>query len=129
MKRKEPKKILKEFSWVYIFFVIIAIIFAILIAVIPSIPEAVKPYISDGVNPLMYLEVTLIVSALIDLWYYWLLRRFIDGKSNGNLYLLLLIIGVIGNLVSVFITKDKISDLNLVINVVGLYFLLKARKQ
>lgn len=128
MKKKEPKKVLNEFSWIYMFFVVVGIILAILIPLIPAIPEAFKPYITDGTDPVLYLEVSVIVSALIDLWYFWLLRRYTSGKSNGTLLMILLIIGVVGNVISIFITNAAAS-IKFVIDAVVLYFLYTSKKQ
>lgn len=126
MKKKDPKQVLKGFSWIYIFFVVVAAIFAVLVVLVPSIPEVTKTFIKDDINPIVYLEVIFIVNALKDFWYFWLLRRFVNGKSNGNLYMVLLIIGVIGNSISLFL-DPKASTINLVIDAVALYFLIKAK--
>ncbi|MBR1679367.1 MAG: hypothetical protein IJ704_01855 [Bacilli bacterium] len=128
MKKKEPKKILSEFSWIYMFFVVIGIILAILIPLIPAIPDAVKPLITDGTDPILYLEVSVIVTALMDLWYFWLLRRYTSGKSNGTLLMVLLAIGVVGNLISIFMTNGTATFM-FVIDAVVLYYLYSSKKQ
>lgn len=127
MKKKEPRQVLNEFSLVYMFFVVVGIILAILVLLVPAIPDAFKEVLDDKDNVVLVLETTLITRALIDFWYYWLIRRYTSGKSNGNLIMWLLIIGVVGNLISMLFTKGAAS-LNLVIDAVVLYFLLKAKK-
>ena len=127
MRKKEPKEILNGFSWVYMFFVIIGIIFAIIVPLIPAIPEAFKQAMNDGSDPIVFLETNIIVRVLIDLLYFYLLRQYTSGKSKGTLLIVLLVIGLIGNLVSMFTTKGT-STLNLIISAVVLYYALKARK-
>ena len=128
VKKKEPKKILSEFSWIYMFFVVVGVILAILIPLIPAIPDAVKPLITDGTDPILYLEVSVIITVLMDLWYFWLLRRYTSGKSNGTLLMVLLAIGVVGNLISIFMTNGTATFM-FVIDAVVLYYLYSSKKQ
>ena len=128
MIKKNPNQILNGFSWVYMFFVAVGVLFAILVPLIPAIPEAFKEAgLNNGNDVVLVLETTLIVRALIDLWYFCLLRRYTSGKSNGNLIMILLIIGVVGNIISIFMTKGAAS-LNLIIDAVVLYYLLVSKK-
>ncbi len=127
MRKKEPKEVLNGFSWVYMFFAIVGIICAIIVPLIPAIPEAFKQAMNDGSDPIVFLETNIIVRVLIDLLYFYLLRQYTSGKSKGTLLIVLLVIGLVGNLVSMFTTKGT-STLNLIINAVVLYYALKARK-
>jgi MFS family permease len=127
MRKKEPKEVLNGFSWVYMFFAIVGIICAIIVPLIPAIPEAFKQAMNDGRDPIVFLETNIIVRVLIDLLYFYLLRQYTSGKSKGTLLIVLLVIGLVGNLVSMFTTKGT-STLNLIINAVVLYYALKARK-
>ena len=129
MMRKSSKQVIKEFGWIYIFFAAMAAICAILVLLIPSISEAFKPYINDDIDTKLYLEIVLIVNMLIELWYLWLSRRFVSGKSRGTFYMILLIIGVIGNLYSLIFVNKNMSTMNLVLDAVALFFVLSARKQ
>ena len=94
---------------------------------VPEIPAEFKKSLTIDVDPLLAIEATLIVKALIDLWYFYLIRRYTSGKSNGTLIMILLIIGVIGNLIGIIAFKDK-ATLSFIINVVVLFFLCLSKK-
>lgn len=127
MKRKEPKRILNEFSWIYIFFVVLGIILAIVIPFIPGLVEEVQKALPNYDNVLLTIEVSIITSVLIDLLYFYLIRRYTSGKSNGTVLMVLYCIGVIGNLVGIIFFKGTTS-INFVMDAVGLYFLYKSKK-
>lgn len=59
---------------------------------------------------------------------FWLLRRFVNDKSKSTFYMVLLILGVVGNLISLF-KNSRLSIVNLILAVVILYFVLGARKK
>lgn len=129
MKKRSYKQSLRTFGWTYIFFAVAALLCAILVLLIPSISEAFKPYINDDIDPKLYLEIVLIVNMLIEIWYLWLSRRFVSGKSSGTFYMILLIIGVVGNLYSLIFVNTNMSTINLVLDAVALFFVLGAKKQ
>ena len=130
MKKKAPKQVLKGFSWIYIFFAVVAIIFAVIIGCSKELPETFSTIVPKNMDmsPKDYLMMSFIASSLVELWYFWLLRRFISGKSKGTFYMVLLIIGVVGNIISLFFDPNM-STINLVLDAVALYFVLMARKE
>ncbi len=127
MKKKGPIQVLKGFSWVYMISVILVVIIALFIPTIPEIPEEFKKVVATDVDPLLAIEITLIVRALIDLWYFYLIRRYTSGKSNGTLIMILLIIGVIGNLISIIMFNEK-ATLSFIIDAVVLFFFYLSKK-
>ena len=131
MKKKEPKQILKEFSWLYIFFAIAAGVFAIVVGCIKELPEVASSLMPKNLEMELrtYLVIYFIVAGLIEVWYFWLVRRLINGKSKGILYIVLLVLGVAGNLYSLIFIDPKMSTFNLVIDAVALYFVYRFKKQ
>lgn len=128
MKRKSNKKILKGFSWLYIIAIVFLAVLAVVVLCVPEVTDAVKTGVPKGIDKKTFLLTTICISALIELWYFWLLRRYISGKSKGTLYMVLLILSVIGGVINIF-TQPGASTFSLVINVVILYFLIKSKNE
>ena len=130
--KKSKMELLKEYGWIYIIFIIIAIGCVVVVEVIPDVFDKIKPYIDTNgtdIDPKIYFYITLGVYALLDLWYFVLLRRFVAGKSKGNLYAFLLFLGVAGGVVGFIFMKEKISTFNFFVDLCGLIFLLMAKKE
>ena len=95
------------------------------------------PELKDGIieglgkDGMLTLNVTAGVVVVLNLWYFWLCRRVADRKSEGTLYMILLLLGVIGSLVTFFTTKGagKALSFDAVVDLCGLYFLMQARKE
>ena len=95
------------------------------------------PELKDGINEglgtdgMLSLNITAGVVIAINLWYFWLCRRVADRKSEGTLYMILLILGVVSSLVTFFTTKGagKALSFDAVIDICGLYFLMQAKKE
>ena len=130
MRKRTPTEVLKGFSWTYVFFAVIEIILAIIVLCIKEFPEEIKALMPQnlGLDIKNYLLAIFITSALLASLYFWLARRVANGKSRGTLYIVLLIIGLIGNICATF-TGTRTSTVNLVINAVALYFVIKVRKE
>ena len=129
MKKRTPRETLKSFSWIYI---VVSIFYLVAIIICNVMPE-LKNGINEGLGKdgMLTLNISAGVVVLINLWYFWLCRRVADGKSKGNLYMVLLILGVVGSLVSFFTTKGagRALSFDAVIDLCGLYFLMQARKE
>ena len=84
-----------------------------------------------GTDGMLSLNITAGVVIAINLWYFWLCRRVADRKSKGTLYMILLILGVAGSLVSFFTTKGagRALSFDAIIDICGLYFLMQAKKE
>ena len=129
MKKRTPHETLKSFSWIYI---VVSIFYVVGIIICNIMPE-LKDGITEGLGKdgMLSLNITAGVVVVLNLWYFWLCRRVADRKSTGTLYMILLILGVIGSLVSFFTTKGagRALTFDAVIDICGLYFLMQAKKE
>ena len=95
------------------------------------------PELKDGITEglgkdgMLSLNITAGLTVIINLWYFWLCRRAADGKSKGNLYMILLILGVVSSLVTFFTTKGagRALGFDAIVDICGLYFLMQVRKE
>ena len=129
MNKRTPRENLESFSWIY---VVVSIFYIAAIIICNFIPE-LKDGLTEGLGKdgMLTLNATACVVVVLNLWYFWLCRRVADGKSEGNLYMVLLILGVIGSLVTFFTTKGvgKALSFDAIVDLCGLYFLMQARKE
>ena len=129
MNKKSPRETLKSFSWIY---VVVSIFYVVGIIICNIMPE-LKDGITEGLGKdgMLSLNITAGVVIAINLWYFWLCRRVADRKSEGTLYMILLILGVISSLVTFFTTKGagRALTFDAVIDICGLYFLMQAKKE
>ena len=130
LEKKGPKETIKGFSYVYLFFAVLGCIFAILVLLVPNFNEALKqvPEIPKNISPKAFFVTLIITSSLCDLWYFWLARRYANGKSKGYFYMVLLILGVVSGLVSIFTGTKNYSSINFIIALVGLILMIRAKK-
>lgn len=129
MKKRTPRENLKSFSWIYIIVSIAYVIGIIICNVMPELKDGINEGL--GKDGMLSLNITAGVTVAVNLWYFWLCRRAADGKSKGTLYMILLILGVVGSLVSFFTTKGagKALGFDAIIDLCGLYFLMQVRKE
>ena len=129
MSKRSASENLKSFSWIYI----IVSIFYVVATIICNVMPELKNGLTEGLgnDAMLSINITAGVVVLFNLWYFWLCRRVADGKSKGNLYMILLILGIVGSLVSVFTTKGAVSALSFdaIVDLGGLSFLMQARKE
>ena len=129
MSKRSASENLKSFSWIYI----VVSIFCVVATIICNVMPELKNGLTEGLgnDAMLTLNTTAVAVVVINLWYFWLCRRVADGKSEGNLYMVLLILGVIGSLVTFFTTKGagKALSFDAVVDLCGLYFLMQARKE
>ena len=98
----------------------------------PELSKAVaEAFAQDGVDGMLAFNISAGVVVLLNLWYFWLCNRVVNGKSEGTLYMILLILGVVGSLVTFFTTKGagRALSFDAVVDIIGLYFLLQAKKE
>lgn len=129
MNKKTPRETLKSFSWIYVVVSIFYVVGIIICNVMPELKDGIiKGLGNDG---MLTLNVAAAVVVILNLWYFWLCRRVADRKSNGTLYMILLILGVISSLVTFFTTKGtgKALSFDAVVDICGLYFLMQAKKE
>ena len=129
MSNRSASENLKSFSWIYI----VVSIFCVVATIICNAMPELKNGLTEGLgnDAMLTFNVSAGVVVVFNLWYFWLCRRVADGKSEGNLYMVLLILGVIGSLVTFFTTKGvaKALSFDAVVDICGLYFLMQARKE
>ena len=129
MSKRSASENLKSFSWIYIIVSIFYVVGTIICNVMPELKNGLTEGL--GNDAMLTLNTTAVAVVVINLWYFWLCRRVADGKSQGNLYMVLLILGIVGSLVSFFTTKGagRALSFDAVIDLCGLYFLMQARKE
>ena len=129
MSKRSASENLKSFSWIYIIVSIFYVVGTIICNVMPELKNGLTEGL--GNDAMLTLNTTAVAVVVINLWYFWLCRRVADGKSEGNLYMVLLILGIVGSLVSFFTTKGvgRALSFDAVIDLCGLYFLMQVRKE
>lgn len=129
MKERAPHETLKSFSWIYI---IVSIFYVVAIVICNVMPE-LKNGLTEGLGKdgMLSLNITAGVIVVLNLWYFWLCRRVADRKSEGTLYMILLILGIISSLVTFFTTKGagRALSFDAIIDLFGLYFLMQVKNE
>ena len=129
MSKKSASENLKSFSWIYIVVSIFYVVGTIICNVMPELKNGITEGL--GNDAMLSLNITAGVVVVFNLWYFWLCRRVADGKSEGNLYMVLLILGIVGSLVSFFTTKGagRALSFDAIIDLFGLYFLMQVKNE
>ncbi len=128
MKRK-GLKVLNGVKWLYVIGAILAVIFAVVVGCLDKIPDELLSIVPKDtkMDAKTFLVAYFACNAAIEVWFFWLLNRFINGKSNGTFYIFLLILSLIGSIVTLF-SSTSISTINIILDVIVLYFAILARK-
>ena len=129
MSKRTSRETLKSFSWIYIVVSIFYVVGIIICNVMPELKDGITEGL--GKDGMLSLNISACITVALNLWYFWLCRRAADGKSKGTLYMILLILGVIGSLVTFFTTKSAFKALSFdaIVDLCGLYFLMQVRKE
>ena len=129
MNKKTSRKTLKSFSWIYIVMSIFYVVGVIICNVMPELKDGITEGL--GKDGMLSLNISAGLTVVVNLWYFWLCRRAADGKSKGTLYMILLILGVVGSLVTFFTTKGagRALGFDAIVDLCGLYFLMQVRKE
>jgi len=134
MSKKSKQKVFKGMRWAYMTFAILGIIVFILVLTVPSITDTINKAVPDlskslgGMDVKYFILGSFGIGILIDIWYFYLISRCADGKSNGTLLLILLALRVITAIVAIF-TKNTPMNLGSIIDAVTLFFLLLYRSE
>ena len=130
MKKKSSKEVLKSLGITFVFFAVLFLIGGIVINLIPGFSENLIKIAKDD-NAMIALNAGIITDIIVYLWYFWLAKRVVDGKSNGTVFMVLLILNVISRIVRLISTSGTrgMGTLDLVLCAVTLYYLLKVRKE
>lgn len=123
------KKALKSFSLIYIIVSVFYVVGAIICNFMPELKDNITQGL--GEDGMLSLNISAGVVVALNLWYFWLCRRVADGKSEGTLYMILLILGIVSSIVTFFTTKGagRALTFDAIIDFFGLYFLMQAKKE
>ena len=129
MSKRTPRENLKSFSWIYIIVSIAYVVGIIICNVMPELKDGINEGL--GKHGMLSLNIAAVVVVVLNLWYFWLCRRVAAGKSEGTLYMILLILGVVSSLVTFFTTKGigRALSFDAIIDLCGLYFLMQVKKE
>ena len=129
LKKRTPYETLKSFSWIYIIVSIIYIVAIVICNLMPELKDSITKGLGD--DGMLTLNIAAGVVVVLNLWYFWLCRRVADRKSEGTLYMILLILGVVGSLVTFFTTKGvgRALSFDAIIDICGLCFLMQVKKE
>lgn len=130
MKRTN-KDNLKSLSVLYLIFFIIGIALILVLEFVPELMNKVQEYVKPenlDIEPKYYIYITIGVHALLDLWYFYLCRRFCSGKSKGALLAILLILSVAGYIAGYFFSGESLTSIPAILDILALVFFLLAQK-
>lgn len=129
MSKRSARNNLKSFSWIYIIVSIFYVAGTIICNVMPELKNGLIEGL--GNDAMLTFNIAAGVVVVFNLWYFWLCRRVANGKSEGNLYMILLILGIVGSIVSFFTTKGagRALSFDAIVDICGLFFLMQARKE
>lgn len=131
MPKKTSYDTLKSFSWIYIIIAAVYAIGTIICFAMPELRNGLEESLG-GNDGMTKFGIAAGVSILLNLWYFWLARRVAAKKSDGVLYGVLLILGIVSAIVTFFTTKTGVTSLlslDFIVDTMGLYFLAQVRKK
>lgn len=132
MNKNGGKENLKSFSIIYLIVSAFYVIGAIICNFMPELSKPVaEAFAQNGLDGMLVFNISAGIVVILNIWYFWLCRRVADGKSQGTLYMILLLLGAIGSIVSFFTTPGatKALSFDAVVDICGLYFLFQAKKE
>ena len=131
MPKRTSYETMKSFSWIYIIVALFYAIGTIICFAMPELRNGLEESLG-GNEGMIKFGITAGVTVLLNLWYFWLARRVAAKKSDGVLYGVLLILGIVGAIVTFFTTKTGVTgllSLDFIIDTIGLYFHAQVRKE
>ena len=131
MPKKTSYDTLKSFSWIYIIIAVVYAIGTIICFAMPELRNGLEENLG-GNDGMTKFGIAAGVTILLNLWYFWLARRVAAKKSDGVLYGVLLILGIVSAIVTFFTTKTGVTSLlslDFIVDTMGLYFLAQVRKK
>lgn len=130
MSKRTAYDTIKSFSWIYIVVAAFYVIGTIVCFAIPELRNGLEESLG-GNDGMVKFGITAGITILLNLWYFWLARRVAAKKSDGVLYGVLLILGIVGAIVTFFTTKagaTSLLSLDFIIDTIGFYYLAQVRK-
>ncbi|MBQ9017475.1 hypothetical protein IJ118_00150 [Candidatus Saccharibacteria bacterium] len=131
MSKRTPYETMKSFSWIYIIVAAFYVIGTIICFAMPELRNGLEESLGGGEGMIKF-GITAGVTVLLNLWLFWLARRVAAKKSDGVLYGVLLILGIVGAIATFFTTKTGVTcllSLDFIIDTIGLYYLAQVRKE
>ncbi|MBR3249120.1 MAG: hypothetical protein IKF83_00275 [Clostridia bacterium] len=125
---EKAKSWLKGMSWLYMIYAILGIVFMLISISSNEAMQAIAGQ-TNGIDPKIFVGVTAVTSALVYLWFWWLIRRIINDKSKGTLLMVLLILGLVGAIVGFFVNQRVTGIVDLILDVITLIAIYKVRSQ
>ena len=129
-KKEKSYETMRSFSWIYIIMAALYSIGTIICFAMPELRSGLEKSLG-GSEGIIKFGIAAGVTILLNLWYFWLARRVAAKKSDGILYGILLILGIVCSIVTFFTTKTNITSLlslDFIIDTMGLYYLVQVRK-
>ncbi|MBR2766765.1 hypothetical protein IKD67_01635 [Candidatus Saccharibacteria bacterium] len=130
MSKRTAYDTIKSFSWVYVIIAAFYAIGTIICFTMPELHDGLEESLG-GNDGMIKFGITAGITILLNLWYFWLARRVAAKKSDGVLYGVLLILGIVGAIVTFFTTKTGVTSLlslDFIVDTIGLYYLAQVRK-
>ena len=131
MPKKTSYDTLKSFSWIYIIIAAAYAIGTIICFAMPELRNGLEESLG-GNDGMTKFGIAAGVTILLNLWYFWLARRVAAKKSDGVLYGVLLILGIVSAIVTFFTTKTGVTSLlslDFIVDTIGLYFLAQVKNK
>ena len=129
--KKTNKENLKSLSVLYLILFIVGIVLIPVLEFVPELMSKVQEYVKPGdldIDPKYYVYAILGIHALLDLWYFYLCRRFCSGKSKGTLLAILLVLSVAAYIAGYFFSGESLTSIPAVLDILALVFFLLAKK-
>ncbi len=130
MSKRTSYGTMKSFSWIYIIVALFYVVGTIICFALPELRNGLEESLG-GNDGMIKFGITAGITVLLNLWYFWLARRVAAKKSDGVLYGVLLILGIVGSIVTFFTTKTGVTSLlslDFIVDTMGLYYLAQVRK-
>ena len=130
MSKRTSYGTMKSCSWIYIIVALFYVVGTIICFALPELRNGLEESLG-GNDGMIKFGITAGITVLLNLWYFWLARRVTAKKSDGVLYGVLLILGIVGSIVTFFTTKTGVTSLlslDFIIDTMGLYYLAQVRK-
>ncbi len=130
--KKTNKENLKSLSVLYLILFVIGIAFIPVLEFVPDLLSKVLEYVKPGdldIDPKYYVYAIIGIHALLDLWYFYLCRRFCSGKSKGGLLAVVLILSVAGHIAGYFFSGETLTSIPAILDILALVFLILAFKE
>lgn len=129
-KKEKPYETMRSFSWIYIIMAALCGIGTIICFAMPELTNGLEKSLG-GNEEMVKFGIAAGVVIVLNLWYFWLARRVADKKSDGTLYGVLLILGIVSAIATFFTTKTSVTgllSLDFIVDTIGLYYLAQVRK-